>query len=278
TDAVPADVLLQRLGRLHRHRAGTVPTAVVLDPGNWDQSVSADGRPLGGPDDGWAWIYNPLPVRETIEWLRIQGTISVPANVREIVELATHADHLKNRAEFYGGRWVALWQYVFGNATADAQQALAGLIDRQLGYEQALVNERVPTRLGDGSVDVEVRGNLRSPFTQSAIDALSIRANWLRGAQPGSIANVVGVDDLGHTLLDVNGVSLAYGVEGLALIYCGNVSGLIFFIRVSRSMVQQARYRECARLWRAQPLRLRDRPLPRQSSRRSMRQYLPQWR
>jgi hypothetical protein len=150
-------VLLQRLGRLHRHRAGTVPTAVVLEPGNWDQSVSVDGRPLGGPDHGWAWIYNPLAVRETIEWLRIQGTISVPTNVREIVELATHADHLKNRAEAYGGRWVALWQYVFGNATADAQQALAGLIDRQLSYEQALVNERVPTRLGDGSVDVEVR-------------------------------------------------------------------------------------------------------------------------
>jgi hypothetical protein len=67
-------------------------------------------------------------------------------------------------------------------------------------------------------VDVEVRGDLRSPFTRSAIDALSIRANWLRGAQPGSIANVVGVDDLGRTLLDVNGVRLAYGVEGLALI------------------------------------------------------------
>src|SRR5262249_32325652 len=217
TDAVPADVLLQRLGRLHRHRTGTAPTAVVLDPGHWDHRVQLNGQPLGGPDHGWAWIYNPLAVRETIEWLRIRRTISVPADVREIVELATHADHLRNRAQFYGGRWVALWRYIFRNATTDAQQAFAGVIDRQLGYEQALVTERGPTRLGDGSVDVEVRGDLRSPFTQASIEALSIRANWLREAQPGSVADVVGVDNLGRTLLDVNGVRLAYGVEGLVL-------------------------------------------------------------
>src|SRR5262249_43973609 len=36
TDACPADVLLQRLGRLHRHRAGTRPTAVLIDPGALD--------------------------------------------------------------------------------------------------------------------------------------------------------------------------------------------------------------------------------------------------
>jgi CRISPR-associated endonuclease/helicase Cas3 len=32
TDTCPADVLLQRLGRLHRHRNGTRPDAYVIDP------------------------------------------------------------------------------------------------------------------------------------------------------------------------------------------------------------------------------------------------------
>jgi CRISPR-associated endonuclease/helicase Cas3 len=215
TDAVPADVLLQRLGRLHRHRTGTVPVAVLLEPGDWDERVRADGRPLGGPGHGWAWVYNPLAVRETCEWLRARGAVSVPGDVRTMVELATHADHLEARATAYGERWVALWQRLYGEATADRQQALAGLVDRSRGYEQALVNERVPTRLGDGSVDVEVEGTLKSPFTGATIKALSVRANWLRQAEPGSLATIVGTDAAGKTLIDVGGVRLTYGVEGL---------------------------------------------------------------
>jgi len=162
TDAVPADVLLQRLGRLHRHRTGTVPTAVMLEPGDWNERLTTDGRPIGGTGHGWAWVYNPLAVRETGEWLRLHDAVCVPDDVREMVELATHADHLETRAQVYGPRWVALWQRLYGKATADSQQALAGLVDRSVGYNQALLDDRVPTRLGDGSVDVEVDGTSRS--------------------------------------------------------------------------------------------------------------------
>jgi len=69
--------------------------------------------------------------------------------------------------------------------------------------------------LGDGSVDVEVNGTLPSPFTGARIDALSIRHNWLRKAPPGSFAVIAGVDAAGRTLIDVGGVRLVYGVEGL---------------------------------------------------------------
>jgi CRISPR-associated endonuclease/helicase Cas3 len=214
TDAVPADVLLQRLGRLHRHRADTIPTAILLEPGDWNGRVRADGRPLGGPGHGWAWVYSPLAVRETVEWLRAHNRISVPSDVREMVELATHADHLEDRAKFYGGCWVALWHRLYGTAIADSQRAISGLVDRTRDYGQAFVNERVPTRLGDGSVGVEVEGKLLSPFTGAIIDALSIRANWLRNVQPGSKAKVVAVI-AGLTTLDVGGVLFKYSIEGL---------------------------------------------------------------
>jgi CRISPR-associated endonuclease/helicase Cas3 len=215
TDAVPADVLLQRLGRLHRHRSGTTPTAIVLEAGDLNERVTLDGRPLGAPGHGWAWVYNPLAVRETLAWICDRGAVSVPGDVRAMVELATHTDHLEARARMYGERWMALWQRVYGHAIADAQQALSGLIDRGAGYDRALINERVPTRLGDGTVDVEVEGRLPSPFTGVPIDALAIRANWLRDAEPGSTAKVSGVDEAGRTLLDVGGVHLTYGVDGL---------------------------------------------------------------
>jgi CRISPR-associated endonuclease/helicase Cas3 len=214
TDAVPADVLLQRLGRLHRHRADTIPTAILLEPGDWNGRVRADGRPLGGPGHGWAWVYSPLAVRETVEWLRVHSWVSVPGDVREMVELATHTDHLETRASSYGEPWLKLWHRLYGNAIADTQQALAGLVDRTRDYGQALVNERVPTRLGDGSVDVEVEGKLLSPFTGAIIDALSVRANWLRNVQPGSKAKVVAAI-AGLTTLDVGGVLFKYSIEGL---------------------------------------------------------------
>jgi hypothetical protein len=160
-------------------------------------------------------------VRETVEWLRPRGRVVVPDDVRAMVETATHADHLEARARAYGARWLTLWSRFYGRSTAERQQALAGLVNRSVGHEQALVDARAQTRLGDGSIDIDVQGVLVSPFTGAVIERLAIRATWLRNATPGSPARVVGYDKQGNggtarTRLEVGGVALAYGTEGLS--------------------------------------------------------------
>jgi hypothetical protein len=69
------------------------------------------------------------------------------------------------------------------DAAMKAQLAEASLIDWRRPYREALVNEWLPTRLGDGTVTVAVR-NLASPFTGEDINALPVPARWLRGATP----------------------------------------------------------------------------------------------
>ena len=88
----------------------------------------------------------------------------MPEDVRELVEKATHPEHLAARAQVYGPQWTAIEASMGAAAMQARQEALAGLIDRGAHYGNNLVSDRVPTRLSDGTVKVPVRG-LVSPFT-----------------------------------------------------------------------------------------------------------------
>jgi CRISPR-associated endonuclease/helicase Cas3 len=181
SDACPADVLLQRLGRLHRHRAGTRPTAVVIDPGTLDRYLLPKGRVVGRPGQGWPWVYsNLLSVRATVAWMQSGGSISIPDDCRLLVEKATHADYLRELATSLGGNWNDLWRDLFDEAANKAQLAEASLIDWRRPYREALVNEWLPTRLGEGTVTVAVK-NVISPFTGQEIKAIPFPGRWLRG-------------------------------------------------------------------------------------------------
>jgi hypothetical protein len=116
-----------------------------------------------------------------LEWIAERNNVSVPENCRELVERATHADYLRERAAALGGFWSDLWRELFDDGAMKAQLAEASLIDWRRPYREALVNEWLPTRLGDGTITVAVRG-LVSPFTGSEIDALSVPVRWLRDA------------------------------------------------------------------------------------------------
>jgi CRISPR-associated endonuclease/helicase Cas3 len=181
TDTCPADVLLQRLGRLHPHRNGTRPDAYVIDPGYLDQYLAADGAVRGRPGQGWPFVYgNLLSVMGTLDWITERGEISVPRDSRTLVEQATHADHLKTVADGRGGAWRALWRCLFQANAKHSQLGEASTIDWRRPYRDNLVGEFLPTRLAEGTVTVAMQG-LVSPFTGEPLDAIAVPARWLAG-------------------------------------------------------------------------------------------------
>ena len=210
-DTCPADVLLQRLGRLHRHRSGTTPEAWLVDPGDLDSFIDQRGRARGAEGQGWAWVYqNILSVSETLSFVSECGGITVPDDCRQLIERATHADHLRALAERRGGKWENLWRNLYSSEAQQAALGDAGVIRWDEDYAAALCDERQVTRLGDGTIDVDISG-LTSPFDGARIWRISVPGRWLHSVAIGTTGQCEG------QTIAIGDVVMTYTEEGLAL-------------------------------------------------------------
>ena len=82
----------------------------------------------------WHFVYSPLVVRATIEWIVPRGLIRVPEDVRELVETATHPDSSRPAPQRYGPEWQGIEATMGVAAMRARQEAQAGLIDRGAPY------------------------------------------------------------------------------------------------------------------------------------------------
>lgn len=214
SDPAPADVLLQRRGRLGRHRPDAVLPMIVIEPGDLDRIAEAAARisskkrarmPAGGE---WAYVYDLVPTVATLEWLAGRTVIRVPDDVREWVEIATHPDSLDRVAAARG--WDAALAGSTGIRMALRQAAASVSLDFRRWYMDQPVVEDVATRLGDGSITVELSGQLLSPLTGAAIQALPVPARWLKDVRPGTLG--VAQDQT----VTVGDVELRYSADGLS--------------------------------------------------------------
>ena len=196
TDLCPADVLLQRIGRLHRHPANdaarpaayAAPQCLVLTPPGGDLSpLLQSGREANGlgPHGG---VYRSLPTLEaTRRLIDARPQWRLPAMNRELVERATHRQALDAIKDEMGEDWEAHTIDNDGRRIADRQLALGHLIRRDqslfTGNRETLFpgdEERIRTRLGDDRLELPLTPPQPSPLDPSrSINQLAIPLRWL---------------------------------------------------------------------------------------------------
>ena len=186
TDLCPMDVLLQRIGRLHRHsrnRPDGYETArcVVLTPEERDLAphISSDGQAFG--PHGIGTVYGDLRVLDATWTVLGDNNLKpwqIPDNNRLLVERATHPDALRRVVADADDDWHRHEQWVLGSQQADRQATGHVTIDRSEPFGAEPFPDDLgtaKTRLGQEDYRVELPHSVDGPFG-APIDELSVSA------------------------------------------------------------------------------------------------------
>lgn len=183
TDLCPIDVLLQRLGRGHRHDrprpAGFEhPIAVVIVPTPESMSGwASNGQP--GPN-GWGTVYEDwLDLELTRRLVDGRASITLPADARPLIETVYHPDR---RAADASAEWAEVLRcgersrerarYSGRTATlriTEPYPAAAGQFSRD--------EARMRTRLGEDSVTVILPDPLDAQYGDGLIETVDLPAH-----------------------------------------------------------------------------------------------------
>lgn len=194
SDLCPVDVLLQRIGRLHRHKLArpprcTTPFCIVLEPGE-DLENGLDGAflryGLGKPENYGGIYRNLLIVKQTAFLIEEASKWSIPSMNRKLVERATHPEALQGLAQELGGRWLNHGNREYGLAAAERVCARNHALNRSEAFcEQGNFpdhDREVRTRLGEDGPRVRLSRRMKGPFgapvQEFCLPAHLVRGKW----------------------------------------------------------------------------------------------------
>ena len=233
TDIAPMDVLLQRIGRLHRHahRNGfrppgfENPRVVVLRPTNRDlgELLGKGKRPRGAGIGPRSAYENLISVEATLQQLEARGVLTIPLDNRELVEASVDSETLLALAERLKGPWLEHAQSLLGKKAAQEGQAWRRAMPWSRAWSELssadALDEAARTRLGLDGRKFDLGQSWATPF--GAVIANITLPGWMlpTGKLPEGVE--VTSADVASLHFEVGGRHFVYDRLGLASVRDG---------------------------------------------------------
>ena len=205
-DLCPMDVLLQRIGRLHRHQRADrpelyrSPTCLVLTPADADLSPWLTRRQETNGLGPNGFVYEDLRILEASRRLIAEHAANgtpwtIPHMNRELVERSTHPEALGAITEEMGDAWRTHAIEIEGALIADGLTAGQVIVRRDRSFYEDNrdvvfpdVEAKIRTRLGDEGVEITLEPAAPSPLAADCTIAQIVipghMAQGLTGEEP----------------------------------------------------------------------------------------------